>query len=828
MDNRAIKGPLDSLTRLFRKDHHTRPTPYDSTLKVTTASKDKPELRQGSLIVDEERPAWLDKPEIQSFFKPVLNKAKQHELAKQDKNSAEIHLEKSQDLDSALSTEKQNIVDFIESLYEYIPSRKDPIGQNKDAETHRQAENYTRQLMNETFSLIGQYTIGNFRPFSFIDTKEFRELQDLMLNQGYSKNDERDIKRLKDALQKITEADEVDKIKKYWNDFKEIIVKQIAKADQRLKEAQENIKKYEKIPKTYQNATIRDNPLQAGERAANGKRIYIPRATEFVKKLNEFAGQEHEKQGEKLVQQAKIFAEEILEWSNNGYRQQLRVKLNNYESCINDLNTLIKTNGEGAVSHLRGISSDLAAIRTTTVEGNSTEEVKKSVQEQVTKFNNQIKEQIYQIEEYAKQAKEFAEKENFFKVQVTGVGTKGKIAKDVTKLSQEVEQLEKDMAAIAELSDKAAKAIATQQKKQANGNFTGDDLAESIKKEKKYRELEKNLLEEAIRTQETLTKKLDTLLSVEPGDDLHIKAVIARYSNDLIKDAEEKSRELQERKIELEKIPSSADDDWKGGKKAIAARARNLAEQYNQRAKRTMERVKQYEEQLDISKKDVQQDNLAHQHINNALKNAEKIAKLEKELRDLHLNIAQKADSGNINNNDGIIQNTTILLDKIRNEYEAEKTSVGQITNYEKSVAESAKTDRDALLQFRKRLENPAPNLITVDQTNISDALIHNSSYIERKINENKKRVRDVFEALRGTSKSEDIDSMQALSRAHIVMDNVNGGWASINGIYVQLREIRSLKHDKETGVTTIQWREDIPEITVFGEINICKKIFRY
>ncbi len=82
-----------------------------------------------------------------------------------------------------------------------------------------------------------------------------------------------------------------------------------------------------------------------------------------------------------------------------------------------------------------------------------------------------------------------------------------------------------------------------------------------------------------------------------------------------------------------------------------------------------------------------------------------------------------------------------------------------------------------------------------------------------------KKNADRIFTALYGHSMKKNTQDILDLSEAHIIMDNTKKGCGSINGVYMDFREIKSIGSNKD-GNVLIEFRQDITDITVQDEFG--------
>jgi hypothetical protein len=825
----------------------------------------------------------------------------QAQTEEKHRKNINTQIENVQKLSGALSDIWKDIVKEAQDHFEYIPyPRKDFQGFNKDAYDRAHKENYKYRLMNEALAWVAQHIIEKNHPFSFRDAKEFSELRELMLNQRSSKDEIQNIKGLQKALASIGIKDE--KLKNFWQHSRERIVNQITKANQRLKEYEEKSKKHEEMlkeRKEYTGATIHDEYSRAKERAKQAQdraklstHKYTVDAENFAKELDwiPVLSEERMKQGNELIKQATQLAEKIVKDlekirpDSHFSEQAKRIK--------RDVDTYLKPpaspNGLSAAAlrdhlnatkkTLESISGSLSIMRNAVPPSSSsaTEHNKvdydkliaDKLSKNITNLQREIQSFIDNNGDLDKKELFFDQKDIWKEVDKDGLNRQD-IAKKVEGLGREIVDLENKIARIAESAATKAKARVQDIQKKVEGSSTRDTYKDyeldSIRKEQEDWKLEYTLVEKAQKKQEELIRDLNLFLLKDLDDTSNGGSASSNSSftsedeidriqfsqdiKDLIEKAEKRLKKLEERKTNYQRIekyyytvpPKSipnTDSIWHEDKEIMKERAKNLAEQYREREKKTYDRIKEYEEQLkplieyknqgDVNRKA----NPALTHIENALTNAKEIAKLEQKIARKYSTLANNIkDISNVEKLQNIEENIKNDLSGINTEYKNELQHIQQAKQKEDELAKLARTDQEALQELCKWFENPAsfsekqPNNI-IKQA--KDALDNNLHYIDYKTKENEKRIQDLFKELNKTLMAKDVEDIQALSKAHIVMDNVDKGCASINGVYMELKEIRSIDYDKETGNAIITFREDITEIFVDGEKPYKKRLAEY
>ena len=171
----------DIMKVFFKKGDHRSKRHLDFTPKDTTTTASKPADRKppeccpGSIIADkerpvwhEERPAWLDK--YQSFAHSA------EKMAREKKCLEKVH-EQAGALITNLSDMKKSAQDHFK--YEPIPAY-DVKSYNKEAHNRAQQQEHQEWLRNESYAWVAQHNIEQIDPYSFMNTKEFKDYRDAM------------------------------------------------------------------------------------------------------------------------------------------------------------------------------------------------------------------------------------------------------------------------------------------------------------------------------------------------------------------------------------------------------------------------------------------------------------------------------------------------------------------------------------------------------------------------------------------------------------------------------------------------------------------------
>jgi hypothetical protein len=153
------------------KRHHDF-TPKDTTTTASKPADRKPECCPGSIIADKERPVWLEeRPAWLDKYQSFANSA---EKMAGEKRIEEVHKQAGA-LITNLSDIKKSAQDHFE--YEPIPAY-DAKSHNKDAHERALQQKHQEWLRNESYAWVAQHNIEQIDPYSFMNTKEFKDYRD--------------------------------------------------------------------------------------------------------------------------------------------------------------------------------------------------------------------------------------------------------------------------------------------------------------------------------------------------------------------------------------------------------------------------------------------------------------------------------------------------------------------------------------------------------------------------------------------------------------------------------------------------------------------------
>ncbi len=673
----------------------------------------------------------------------------------------------------------------VEDLYqEYVeyPRHNDFRNFNKDAEASAKNQDRRYRLMNEGLAFIALQKLKAIAP-SITDTSEFKTIRDLMLHQGSSNDDIEDIAKATKELQKLTSAamtpkttkDLLAKVETCWKKIAGVIAQQISKANQRMTEIEEQLQEHGKMPAEYIDPIIHDIPSQARQRAEQAKQ----RAEQ---------GKEQAQKTTEITQRVTKLIEQ-----NDAHTKSGKASILNEEEA------------KSVISH----GTDIAQLE-------------------------------QNIAEFAKLAAGSAE------AQAIELETNAKDApkdKDSVLLKEEQNAYEREKNSLSQVIDNQNLMIKSL-----------ESLRDGVQKK-----LDKDKQKESSVTSSSVASE-----SADTGN-IHLETLRYKREIDLaIKDAQAKSEELKKRHAEYDKIDkhyqmfesNSANIEGTEDNELLALKARNLAEQYSELTGQTKDRAKQYEKRLKLleasgaNQTDVQ-------HVASCVRLAKQIAHLEQKVKDEYLTIAKRADDIKPNAEDSSTTTLSLstakqkhLLSKIEEFYKQEREALKAIETAEKDLAKSARNDRDTLDQLRQHFEDTlefftqnakltahtgetAGNSSKLLQDLISSIEIsslekvsgNNLRYIQHKMGHTSDQAKEMLKKMSTSSKDRDVQKITDLSVGHMIIDPEFSGMTMINGVCMFTREIRSFKCDKTTGITTIVFREDIPEFTVFDQREYTKRV---
>ena len=231
------------------------------------------------------------------------------------------------------------------------------------------------------------------------------------------------------------------------------------------------------------------------------------------------------------------------------------------------------------------------------------------------------------------------------------------------------------------------------------------------------------------------------------------------------------------------------------------------------------------------------------QHVASCVRLAKQIAHLEQKVKDEYLTIAKRADDIKPNAEDSSTTTLSLstakqkhLLSKIEEFYKQEREALKAIETAEKDLAKSARNDRDTLDQLRQHFEDTLEfftqnakltahtgetagksskllqDLISsIEISSLEKVSGNNLRYIQHKMGHTSDQSERDAQKDEYYSKDRDVQKITDLSVGHMIIDPEFSGMTMINGVCMFTREIRSFKCDKTTGITTIVFREDIP-----------------
>jgi hypothetical protein len=822
------------------------------SIRVET-NKEKPSKRTEDPQVPPEW--WTKNPRARRMFESGLRLLDQGQQPETRANTAQLDPQENiQVLAGELSREFTKLVDKVVDSFKFrhYYAKPDNHTFNDKAQESVEKDNQSYYLRNEAIAWIGQYILANDPSFVFYNTKEFGKLRQLMaLDQGNSQDDIAILKNKLESTQEIS--------KDIWPAIRDSVVKQIVTTDERSKELEDRIKGYNKVleeDKEYKEATIQDTSLQAKERAKQaeervkqGTIKYAPKAQEFVKQIDKLFG--YKKQQELLTDKAKEISERLNALTPKIHANKKegieKFKEDEFSEKVTELfitePSQSKTIAQDIQNYLKNLEKIIAPIRSNPSDYIAQPPNTGADQEQESALKKDTTELLSKIKTYA---------QDFAKFDITQFANmkllfpNGNNFQDIVSYARDVEIQEASIVNYAGLTARNAK-------------------ANEFEPEKGYFAQEIDCLDKAIDKQTLLINKLTSLAPKDGSSSTPIEYTMARSSysvekDRLVREAQEKKKELEKRKEDYSKIKTSyaanSKDDGNEllvtNKEITSIRAKDLAEQYKKRVKKTKDRVKQYKGELKLldhqlkllrpkltklqensneqsGRSDIQQAAQALRkyidHLEEVQRNTYKAAGKATEIANLEENVSEKYSNIVRNANDAPKNieteiNSHLLV--IKQKYREEVLALENIKGVEKELKQLANTDKAALQELRKCCEDSEASSSQSSNSNAIKekailALNRNSHYIEGQTPYNNKKMEDLFKALDNSSKSKDVEDLQDLSVAHIVMDNVDTGSASINGVYMELREIRRIDVDKEKGEVTVVWREDIPSINILG-----------
>ncbi len=392
-------------------------------------------------------------------------------------------------------------------------------------------------------------------------------------------------------------------------------------------------------------------------------------------------------------------------------------------------------------------------------------------------------------------------------------------------ISSEDKRFKLEMEVMSEIKDKQAEEIKTleNQKKIVSeciekikgGNKTANDSSENEK------------IEDKVKLNKQLKEHLENFTAWGKEIDKGITDARSRFS--------EIEKQLEEAK-KLESQYGALTSGQTEKEEVQAERAKNLAEQYHERAERSLDRVKHYEKYAKSFERPIKEGE--ESPVNFAKQMAEKEQAISNAYRDLacskdELAKASQGDKDKSSADDAVKEaqskiaeaekNINNLLTQLDQLYKKEKASIEEYEAKIREYSESAKTDEKKLQKIRKNFEENQSEKI--DGINVDGILKNNKSYLENKIEYNAKKAIDKLDQISKHLREQDIEHVVDSSEAHVFLDAANSGFIVINGVCMDMKEIRSFKYDKEKGITTIVWREDIPQITIFGDKKYTKRL---
>ena len=891
MDNRVgkkIRELLGSGKDSSRSTGH----PYDFTSKVTTASKSedsKSKLRAGSLTVTNETPAYLDKPEVQSFFAKALRGIQQDDQGEKHRKTINTQIENIQTLYGEISGLWEKIAKDAQDRFEYISyPRKDLQGYNEKADERAKKENFRNRMMNEAVAWMAQQIIEDNHPFLFQEKKEFRELRELMLNPINSKDAKQNIERLQKELEKLKSGEEQ---KVLWQHLREKIVNQITTANQRIKESEEKDKKYEEMfkeHKEYTTAIIHDDYSQAKERYKQAKKRATQSENEYTANAEDFAKEvgsllEEINPGEKKKPSPTPEGSSSFRGTANGTREESSAEQTNSgdgsplpesperretqseENKPGETYSSIPKNIKKDIEGIVNASKEIVGLEKgiTYIAKSAAEKAKRRVQDVQKKAKDGTRDtsKDYEFDSIDKELKDWEREKNLLvqtiekqKSLTSLLNTLNKSIKEETivnigkvKFSQDIDDLIEKAAKRLEILNKrldeynrvenhyhtvTPKAVHNiYVKKEGNEEYIMHDEIDK-KGNIANNKININNIDNSEISIEGEYDAIHKISFYKEKDILcfkHEKTLNGKTTVLHVQSVENKIKDKNDKEIECTSFIININGICHENNEIMKERAKNLAEQYKNRKKKTTERIKQYEEQLrpliGVDKKaeeGIINANPAIQHIKNALTNARRIAKLEQQIAMDYSSIANNTENSSMAIN---LQNVEDHLLNIRDLYQKEVKEIENARNEEIKLGESARKNQKDLQELCKLLENPTPFPnpdSIIDDAN--RALNNNSRYIDYKAKTNDNRIKDLFQVLDKTLMAKDIEDIQGQSIAHAVMDNVDKGCLSWNGVYMEWREFRNFGYDPETGNFYARFREDITEIFVDGEKPYTKR----
>jgi hypothetical protein len=687
----------------------------------------------------------------------------------------------------------------VENLYqEYVeyPRHDDFRNFNKEAEVSAKNQDRRYRLMNEGLAFIALQKLKAIAS-PITDTSEFKTIRDLMLHQGSSKDDIEDIAKAKKELQKLTSEamtpkttkDLLAKVETCWGKIAGVIAQQISKANQRMTEIEEQLQEHGRMPDEYKEPIIHDIPSQARQRA----------------------------------EQARQRAEQARQCAEQGKEQaQKTTELTQRVTKLIEHNEKYTKDGKASII-------DIAEVKN------------------AANYGQEIAQLEQNIVEFAKLAAESAEARA---IELENKTKDASIDNDSFLLKEEQNAWKCE-------KDSLSQAIKKQDEMIKSLELLRDGLQKMLDKGKQKES-------GGIGSSSSGSKSGDT-------DKIHLETFRSKREISLaIKDAQEKSEELKKILAEYDKVDKyyqvfdvkHANAEIVGrtkDKEILAMQARNLAEQHSELAGQAKDRAKQYEKRLKLLEASGADETVV-QHAASCVRLAKQIAYSEQKIKDEYLVIAKRADDINQNANEledsspATLSLSTAqqkrLLSKIKLFYRQEREALKNIETAEKDLAKSARHDRDAFDQLRQHFEDilefSTQNAkLTAHTGKIEDDLskllqdlrnsIRNSSlekvadnnlrYVKYKMENVSEQAKEMLKKMSTISKDRDVQKITDLSVGHMIIDPEFSGMTMINGVCMYTREIRRFTCDKATGITTIIFREDIPEFTVFDQREYTKRV---